>query len=137
MLAGSRHFCNNISLTFFALITKLRSSSKCFQKLTTLYWNNHWPADVLNKGILIAVNFCQTAVFYFIYWKWTRWLKSLESWNLKHVLHNLSDLAYKCMKQWEPRHGNQMSGHRSFSLSRTKKLNWKPSGGRSQENEML
>ena len=28
-------------------------------------------------------------------------------------------------------------GYRSFSLSRNKKLNWKPSSGRSQENEML
>ena len=27
--------------------------------------------------------------------------------------------------------------YRSFSLSRNKKANWKPSGGRSQENEML
>ena len=27
--------------------------------------------------------------------------------------------------------------YRSFSLSRNKKLNWKPSSGRSQENEML
>ena len=27
--------------------------------------------------------------------------------------------------------------YRSFSLSRNKKVNWKPSGGRSQENEML
>ena len=27
--------------------------------------------------------------------------------------------------------------YRSFSLSRNKKINWKPSSGRSQENEML
>ena len=27
--------------------------------------------------------------------------------------------------------------NRSFSLSRTKKINWKPSSGRNQENEML
>ena len=27
--------------------------------------------------------------------------------------------------------------YRSFSLSRTKKINWKPSSGRNQENEML
>ena len=27
--------------------------------------------------------------------------------------------------------------NRSFSLSRNKKLNWKPSSGRNQENEML
>ena len=27
--------------------------------------------------------------------------------------------------------------NRSFSLSRNRKLNWKPSSGRSQENEML
>ena len=27
--------------------------------------------------------------------------------------------------------------NRSFSLSRNKNLNWKPSGGRNQENEML
>ena len=27
--------------------------------------------------------------------------------------------------------------NRSFSLSRNKKINWKPSSGRSQENEML
>ena len=28
-------------------------------------------------------------------------------------------------------------GYRSFSLSRNKNINWKPSSGRSQENEML
>ena len=27
--------------------------------------------------------------------------------------------------------------YRSFSLSRNKKINWKPSSGRSQENEMV
>ena len=29
------------------------------------------------------------------------------------------------------------AGNRSFSLSRNEKINWKPSSGRSQENEML
>ena len=32
---------------------------------------------------------------------------------------------------------NGFKTNRSFSLSRNKKLNWKPSRGRSQENEML
>ena len=31
----------------------------------------------------------------------------------------------------------EFARYRSFSLSRNKKINWKPSSGRSQENEML
>ena len=31
----------------------------------------------------------------------------------------------------------QFIKYRSFSLSRNKKINWKPFSGRSQENEML
>ena len=33
--------------------------------------------------------------------------------------------------------GDALDSYRSFSLSRNKKINWKPSSVRSQENEML
>ena len=49
----------------------------------------------------------------------------------KHILKALCEAQYLFVS------ANRMSCYRSFSLSRNKKLDWKPSSGRNQENETL
>ena len=80
-----------------------------------------------------------------------RWkIKVIYVWNanykegkriLYHKLEKLASFSVSSPLEWKKEVFKNLSfkswQYRSFSLSRSKKINWKSSSGRSQENEML
>ena len=59
---------------------------------------------------------------------------ALEFWTKRFAKAFRSLILMVVILTW---HSLIPNGYRSISLSRNKKINWKPSSGRSQENDML